>query len=98
MYNMKDISYYMKLNYPVEIKSMPDGMYCAEIKVIPGLCAYGASMVEALEELKVVKTTAFELMLKQGKDIPLPKVHLEIPVDIFEQLSDKDQIEQFVVV
>ncbi len=94
---MKDVSYYMKLNYPVEIKSMPDGMYCAEFKDVPGLCAYGASMVEALEEIEMVKATAFELMMKQGKDIPLPKVHLEIPVDAFEQLPNREQMEQFMV-
>lgn len=94
---MKDISYYIKLNYPVELKSMPDGVYCAEIKEIPGLCAYGASMAEALEELEIVKATAFELMLKQEKDIPLPKIHLEIPVDRFDQLPNKELIEQFVV-
>ena len=94
---MKDISDYIKLNYPIEIKSMPDGMYCAEIKEIPGLCAYGTSMVAALEEIEAVKATAFELMLKQGKEIPLPKIHLEIPIDTFEQLPNREQIEPFVV-
>jgi len=54
-------------------------------------------MVEALEEIEQVKTTAFELMLKQGKDIPLPTVHLAIPVDMFEQLPNRKQIEQFVI-
>jgi predicted RNase H-like HicB family nuclease len=94
---MKELAYYLQLHYPVEIQPMPDGMFCAEIKEIPGLCAYGKSMVEALEEIEAVKTTAFELMLKQGKDIPLPTVHLEIPVDAFEQLPNREQIEQFVV-
>jgi predicted RNase H-like HicB family nuclease len=94
---MKTLADYLKLHYPVEIQPMPDGMFCAEMKDIPGLCAYGASMVEALEEIEQVKTTAFELMLKQGKDIPLPTVHLAIPVDMFEQLPNREQIEQFVV-
>ncbi len=94
---MKDISYYLQLNYPVDIHAMPDGMFCAEIKIVPGLCAYGTTMIEALEELNIVKTTAFELMLQQGKEIPLPTVLLEIPVDEFQQLSNRAHIEQFVV-
>ncbi len=94
---MKNISFYIQQHYPVELKFMPDGMFSAEMKDIPGLCAYGASMVEALEEIEMVKATAFELMLEQGKEIPLPKVHLEMPIDAFEQLSNKEQIEQFVV-
>ena len=69
---------YLQLHYPVEIQLLPDGMFCAEIKEIPGLCAYGASMSEALEEIEQVKATAFELMLAQGKDIPLPTMHLKL--------------------
>lgn len=81
----------MQLHYPVEIQPLPEGIFCAEIKEIPGLCAYGATMIEALEEIEYVKAAAFELMLKQGKDIPLPTVRLEIPVDLFEQLSNHKQ-------
>jgi predicted RNase H-like HicB family nuclease len=94
---MRDASYYQQINYPVEIQPMPDGIFRAEIRTIPGLCAYGNTMVEALEELDIVKTTAFELMLEQGKEIPLPTVHLEIPLDEFEQLANRTPIGQFVV-
>lgn len=94
---MKTLTEYMQLHYPVEIQPLPDGMFCAEIKDIPGLCAYGATMVDALEELEHVKATAFELMLAQGKDIPLPTVHLAIPLDLFQQLANREQIAQFVV-
>ncbi len=94
---MKELAYYLQLQYPVEIQPLPDGMFCAEIKEIPGLCAYGASMVEALAEIENVKATAFELMLAQGKNIPLPTVHLAIPVDLFAQLPNRPQIEQFIV-
>ncbi|QTA87971.1 type II toxin-antitoxin system HicB family antitoxin [Desulfonema magnum] len=93
----KDLSYYMNLRYPVRIRTMTDGMYCAEIREIPGLCAYGISAVEALEELETVRQTAFELMLRQGKEIPLPRVRLEIPIDAFEQLPNKEDIAKFLV-
>lgn len=95
---MKALSDYMKLKYPLEIKSMPDGVYCAEIKGVSGLCAYGDTIPEAVEQLEIVKMSAFELMLKQGKDIPLPTIHLEIPVDIYEQMANKGEMAQFVVV
>ncbi len=73
-------------------------VYCAEVKGIPGLCAYGETVPEAVEQLEIVKKSAFELMLKQGKNIPLPTIHLEIPVDIYEQMTNKVEIAQFVVV
>lgn len=94
----KELSYYMDLKYPLEVKTMPDGMYCAEIKAISGLCAYGESAREAVEQLEIVKKTAFELMLEQGKDIPIPTIRLEIPIDLYEKMANKEEMAQFVVV
>lgn len=95
---MKELSYYMNQKYPLEVKTMPDGVYCAEIKPIPGLCAYGESVQEAVEQLEIVKKTAFELMLEQGKEIPMPTIHLEIPIDMYEKMANKEEMAQFVVV
>ncbi|OGU14454.1 MAG: hypothetical protein A2X61_14350 [Ignavibacteria bacterium GWB2_35_12] len=94
---MKNIEYCMKFNYNVEIRFMPDGIYCAEIKDIPGLAAYGNSMKKALDELEKVKRVAFEIMLSQNKEIPLPKVKLEIPIHSFEKLSNKKLLQDFVI-
>jgi len=93
----KELSYYMNLRYPVEIRVMPDGMYSAEIRSVPGLCAYGTSATETLEELEGIREAAFKLMLRQGKEIPPPTVCLEIPTDAFERLPNKEYIAQFVV-
>ena len=93
----KELSYYMSLRYPVEIRIMPDGMHRAEIRTVPGLCAYGTSAAEAIEELEDVREAAFEMMLRQGKEIPLPRVFLEIPIDAFERLPNKEEIAEFVV-
>lgn len=95
---MKEVSDYLHWNHPVTISIMPDHQFCAELKAIPGLCAYGPTMSAALEELEGVKAVAFTLMKSQGKTIPLPTVHLEIPLDFFEQLSQREPLEQFVVV
>ena len=94
---MKNVVSYMKLNYNTEIKCMPDGMFCAEIKEIPGLCAYADSMKDALDELEFVKKDAFELMLSQYKNIPLPLIRLEIPINSYEKLSNKEQLMEFIV-
>ena len=94
---MKALSYYIKMKYPLEIKVMPDGHYCAQIPTIPGLCAYGKTIPQALEELEMVKQTAFELMLSQNKEIPLPKIRLEIPLDAFQKLPNRKDMEQFVI-
>ena len=93
-----NLSDYLKLKYPVEIKCMPDGMFCAEIKDIPGLCAYSSTMRDSLEELEIVKQTAFELMISQKKQIPMPVIKLEIPINSFEKLSNKDILQEFIVI
>lgn len=38
---MRDISYYQQIHDSVEFHAMPDGGFCAELRTIPGLCAYG---------------------------------------------------------
>ena len=85
----KELSYYMNLKYLLEVKTMPDGMYCAEIKAVPGLCAYGESVREAVEQLEIVKKTAFELMLAQGKKIPMPTIRPKTPIDMYEKWRTK---------
>ncbi len=94
---MKNLNYYLKLNYNVYINIMTDGICCAEIKEIPGLCAYGKTTREAIDELEKVKKTAFELMIEQNKEIPFPVIKLEIPIQKFEKLKNKRQLQSYVV-
>jgi predicted RNase H-like HicB family nuclease len=47
--------------------------YIAQIPLIDGLMAEGKTAQEALANLETVKRLAFELMLKQGKEIPEPE-------------------------
>jgi predicted RNase H-like HicB family nuclease len=88
----------MKQRYSIGIKSYPDKMFCAEIKEIPGLCAYGITEKEALEELEIIKKTAFEMMLSQNKKIPLPSITFEIPISDYEKFSFKHEIEKYALV
>ena len=61
-----------------------------------GLCAYGKSSAEALEQLDEVKETAFELMLSQGEEPPQPKVRLEIPENVFRKIPGRKILKQYV--
>lgn len=95
---MKNIDYYMSQRYTIEIKSYPDGVFCAEIKEIPGLCAYSETQKGALEELENIKQAAFELMINQKKEIPLPTLKFEVPISDFEKFSFKEELEKYAMV
>ncbi len=94
----KKIKEYLKYDYPVRIVREPDGMYCAEVDDIKGLCAYGKTPTDALKELETVKEAAFELLLSQGDEPPVPKVKLEIPENVFRKIRDKRLLKQYVKV
>lgn len=94
----KKLKEYLKYDYPVRIVREPDGLYCAEIADIRGLCAYGKSSAEALKQLDEVKEAAFELMLSQGEEPPAPKVKLEIPENVFRRIPGRRILKQYVKV
>ncbi len=93
---MKKITEYMNYQYPIRIVRELDGVYCAEIEDIKGLCAYGKTPAKALQELDGVKEAAFELMISQGKEPPTPTVKLEIPEHIFRRLPGRRTLKKFV--
>ncbi|MBI5473214.1 MAG: type II toxin-antitoxin system HicB family antitoxin [Ignavibacteriae bacterium] len=94
----KKLKEYMRYDYPVRIVKEPDGLYCAEVADISGLCAYGKTPTKALRELDEVKEAEFELMLSQGQEPPVPKIKLEIPENIFKRMRNKNELKQFVKV
>jgi predicted RNase H-like HicB family nuclease len=76
---MKKLDYYLSLDYPILIRKMKrdeagtdEPRYIAQIPLIKGLLAEGETRQAALANLEHVKRLAFELMLKQGKEIPEP--------------------------
>ena len=75
----KDLSYYLALNYEIVIRKMTraelgsnEQLFLAQIPLIDGIMAEGKTSQEALANLEKVKHLAFELLLKQGKEIPEP--------------------------
>jgi predicted RNase H-like HicB family nuclease len=95
---MNSLEFYMNQKYKVEIIALPDDTFAAELSEVPGLCAYGNTEIEALMELELVKKTAFELMIEQNKEIPLPIRKFEIPVDILQELPFRKELERFAIV
>jgi predicted RNase H-like HicB family nuclease len=92
----RDLDYYVSLEYPVTIRRMPDGQYCAEIPLLRGCCGYGQTADEALSELEGVKQTVIEAWLEKGRPIPEPTIRLEVPASLFERLPNKDELEPYI--
>jgi len=94
---MKILKFYMEQKYNIEIKALPDNGYSAEISEIPGLCAYGSTVIESLTELEHVKQAAFELMLEQNKRIPLPTRRFAIPVEELKLMPFREELEKYAL-
>lgn len=94
---IRDLSYYLGLEYPVTIRRMPDGQYCAEIPLLPGCCGYGQTADEALAELEGVKETVLDTWLEMGKRIPEPTVRIEVPAALFARLSCKEELTPYIL-
>ena len=75
---MKDqLSYYMNLDYPIEICKLSDEMgggFEASIPLINkwAFSAIGDTITEALNSLEDIKKIIFTDMISRGKNIPLP--------------------------
>ena len=92
----KNLQYYLSLSYPIQIERMVDGKYCSSIDLLRGCKGYADTPAEAIEELDGVKAALIELLLEQGKVIPEPIVHLEIPVSDFQRMPNKKTLRKFV--
>lgn len=93
---IKNLSYYLALDYPITIERMEDKLYCASIPLVKGCKGYGATPSKAMEELAGVKETLFDMMLRQRKTIPEPTIKLEIPVSEFSRIPNKKKLQRFV--
>ena len=92
----KDLDDYLSLDYPVVLRRMPDGQYCAEIPLLKGCCGYGRTADEALFELEGVKEIVLEAWLEKGRPIPEPTVRLEVPKRLFESLPNKEELLPYI--
>lgn len=77
---MKNIDYYMELDYPVEIQRISEidgGGFLASIPMLPGCMTDGATLEEAYENIKAAKSEWLESMLERGMTIDEPATHEE---------------------
>ncbi|GBC97185.1 hypothetical protein HRbin16_03005 [bacterium HR16] len=86
---MKDVEFYMSLNYPVEIRRFSEEEGGGYLACIPYLgrwmfTAMGETLEDALQALEEVKRDHFERLLAEGKTIPLPP-----PVGELEEYSGR---------
>ncbi len=86
----KDLSYYMSLNYPIEIVKIPSDEGGGFMATIPQLgrnvfVGDGDTVEEALKTLEFVKEEWFKTYLERGHDIPLP-----------EEVEEKDYSGKFI--
>jgi predicted HicB family RNase H-like nuclease len=78
------LSYYLKLNYPIEHFKIPDNLGGGYNACIPQLgkklfFGDGETLEEALEDLKKTKKEIFADYLKRGVPIPKPVIYEEKP-------------------
>lgn len=95
---MKDLNYYMSLNYKQDIVKVndPDGVYVqASIPRLPGVIAFGNTTSEALKDLEGAKEIWLKKCLSEGIAIPEPitetfsgRITLRMPKSLHKELSD----------
>ena len=92
---MKDLEYYMNLEYPVEI--VPDyveGGYAAQYPDLPGCITCADTMEEVLESLTDAKRAWITSMLESGQEIYDPNeearysgnIRLRMPKELHKSL------------
>jgi len=69
----KDLEYYLKLPYTMEIVPYKDGGFFARIKELEGCMTEADTLEEVLELLEDAKRAWIETALEEGLDIPLPE-------------------------
>lgn len=96
--NKKNISYYMNLNYKVEVlEDKDEGGYVVSCPELPGCISQGESISDAMKKLKEAKELWFESMINRKREIFEPKneeeysgqFKLRLPKSLHKKLAEK---------
>lgn len=96
--NKKNISYYMNLNYKVEVlEDKDEGGYVVSCPELPGCISQGESISDAMRKLKEAKELWFESMIDRKREIFEPKneeeysgqFKLRLPKSLHKKLAEK---------
>lgn len=98
---MKDLNYYMSLNYPVTVDQFLDDdgkkKYVVEITDLPGCSSHAEELDEAFAKLQIAKEAWLEVSLSRGLEVPEPvsedkfsgKFLLRVPAKLHKQLATR---------
>ena len=92
---MKDLKYYMELQYPFILEQDDDGSYFIKFPDFPGCMTCGATVEETIEMGKDARKCWIESALQDGAFIPEPKsvedypdnFKLRLPRSLYRQLA-----------
>lgn len=93
---MKNLKYYLNLDYTIRLKENSDGSFFAEIEELPGCMTEGDSKEEALKSLEDAKKAWLEVALDRKITIPEPssdefsgKFNVRVPKFLHRMLAYK---------
>ncbi|MBZ4687474.1 MAG: hypothetical protein PWQ96_2389 [Clostridia bacterium] len=101
---MKDINYYLTLNYEIKLRKLtPEegGGWLAEIPLLPGCMSDGETPEDAINNVIDAKKTWIEACLELGRPIPEPaddnysgQLRLRMPKSLHRTLAEKAKEEK----
>lgn len=96
---MKDLEYYMRLNYEIKVRRLSEeegGGWFAEIPLLPGCMADGDTIEELFRNIEDAKRAWIETCLERGQPVPEPddeqysgQFRIRIPKSLHKKLAEK---------
>lgn len=96
---MKDLNYYLNLNYEIKIRKLTSeegGGWLAEIPLLPGCISDGETPEEAIFNISDAKKCWVETCLELGRPVPEPltgdfsgQLRIRMPKSLHRVLSEK---------
>lgn len=96
---MKDLNYYLNLNYEIRIRQLSEeegGGWLAEIPLLSGCMSDGETVEEAIKNLNDAKKCWIEASLELGRSIPEPvaddfsgQLRVRMPKSLHKVLSER---------
>jgi antitoxin HicB len=68
----RNLEYYLKLPYRIEIIPSPEGGYAAKVVELPGCISQGQTLEEVAVNIEDAKICWLEVALEEGMQIPEP--------------------------
>lgn len=98
---VKNLAYYLKLKYPIQVVECETGGYFVKIPDLPGCMSQGETLDEALRNLNEAKELWLEEMFESGLPIPEPadqtgmsgRFLLRLPRSLHARLTDEAERE-----